>query len=260
MGPCGRTNRHAAGMVRRAVAWARRAARGRGRALPVVAAGFLGRRYRHLFCPESRAAFVARLCCSGRRGGRGWGARRHPGWREAALAFTALAAGFALMRETAWQIQAPMLQRRLGPGAISGRVVDIDLVERGWRVVIEADPLPGLDAADQPRRVRVHIPPGSDELNPGDQVSLKAVLHPVPAQILPGGRDFQRELYFARIWRGRVCVGHGPSERGTGCLRRVARGIAEIAHRDDAADRGCSPWVGRRCRLGADHRKTRHDQ
>src|SRR5579872_5765589 len=52
--------------------------------------------------------------------------RRHPGWCEAALAFTALAAGFALMCETAWERQAPMLQRHLGPISITGRVVDID--------------------------------------------------------------------------------------------------------------------------------------
>ena len=125
--------------------------------------------------------------------------RRHPAWYEVALALTALAAGFALMRETAWQREAPMLQRRLGPVALTGRVVDIDLAERGWRIVIAPDPLPGLDTGEQPRRLRLHIPQSSDELNPGDRVSLKAMLYPVPAQILPGGRDLQRELYFAGI-------------------------------------------------------------
>jgi competence protein ComEC len=128
-----------------------------------------------------------------------WALRIYPAWREVMLAFTALAAGFALMRETAWERDAPMLQRHLGPIAVTGRVVDIDLMEKGWRIIIETDPLPGLDIADQPRRLRVHIPPRSDELNPGDRVSLKAMLYPVPAQILPGGRDFQRELYFAGI-------------------------------------------------------------
>ena len=125
--------------------------------------------------------------------------RRHRVWCEAALAFTVFAAGFALMRETAWEHEAPMLQRHLGPLAVTGRLVDIDLMEKGWRIVIDADPLPGVDASDRPRRLRVHIPPSSDELNPGDRVSLKAKLYPVPAQILPGGRDFQRELYFAGI-------------------------------------------------------------
>ena len=140
--------------------------------------------------------------------------RRHRGWREAALAFTALAAGFALMRETAWEREAPMLQRHVGPIAVSGRVVDIDLIEKGWRIVIEADPLSGIDTRDQPRRLRVHIPPSSDELNPGDRVSLKAMLYPVPAQILPGGRDFQRELYFAGI--GGVGYAFGGAHRVAG--------------------------------------------
>ncbi|HEX3412921.1 MAG TPA: ComEC/Rec2 family competence protein, partial [Stellaceae bacterium] len=125
--------------------------------------------------------------------------RRHRGWREATLAFTVFAIGFEMMRETAWEHEAPMLQRHFGPVAVTGRVVDIDLMEKGWRIVIDADPLSGLAASDQPRRLRVHIPPSSDELNPGDRVSLKAMLYPVPAQILPGGRDFQRELYFAGI-------------------------------------------------------------
>jgi competence protein ComEC len=125
--------------------------------------------------------------------------RRCPGWREAALVLAVFAAGFALMRETAWEREAPMLQRHLRPVALSGRVIDMDLAERGWRIVIENDPLPGLDARDQPRRLRLHIPPSSDELSPGDRVSLKATLYPVPAQLLPGGRDFQRELYFAGI-------------------------------------------------------------
>src|SRR5207253_2521007 len=61
--------------------------------------------------------------------------RRYRVWFEAALAFTVFAAGFALMREAAWEREAPMLQRYLGPLAVTGRVVDIDLMEKGggWR-------------------------------------------------------------------------------------------------------------------------------
>jgi competence protein ComEC len=139
--------------------------------------------------------------------------RRHGGWCDAALALTAVAAGFALMRETAWEHQAPMLQRHLGPIAVTGRVVDIDQMEKGWRIIIDADPLPGLDATEQPRRLRIHIPAKSDELNPGDRVSLKAMLYPVPAQVVPGGRDFQRELYF---------VGIGGVGYTFGAARRIA--------------------------------------
>jgi competence protein ComEC len=152
--------------------------------------------------------------------------RRHPAWCEAVLAFTAFAAGFALMREAAWERDGPMLQRHVGPLTVTGRVIDIDLMEKGWRIVVDNDPLPGLDPTDQPRRVRVHIPSSSDALNPGDRVSLKAMLYPVPAQILPGGRDFQRELYFAGI--GAVGYTFGAARRiggpeGEGGWREAVR-------------------------------------
>jgi competence protein ComEC len=137
--------------------------------------------------------------------------RRHPAWCEGALALTVFAAGFALMGETAWERQAPMLQRHLGPVTLTGRVVDIDLAQNGWRIVVAPDPLAALDPAGQPRRVRLHIPRTSDELNPGDLVRLKAMLYPVPPQILPGGRDFQRELYFAGI--GAVGYTYGGARR-----------------------------------------------
>jgi competence protein ComEC len=45
-------------------------------------------------------------------------------------------------------------------------------------------------------------------------VRLKALLHPPPLQILPGGRDFQRELYFAGI--GAVGYTFGGARRITG--------------------------------------------
>src|ERR1700756_620652 len=75
--------------------------------------------------------------------------RRDRVWCEAALALAVFAAGFALMRETAWERGAPMLQRHLGPIVITGRVVDIDVMEKGWRIVIDADPLSGLDPRDR---------------------------------------------------------------------------------------------------------------
>ena len=153
--------------------------------------------------------------------GLSFGARRHRAWCEAALALTVFAAGFALMRETAWERQAPVLHRHLGPVTLTGRVVDIDLAQNGWRIVVAPDPLAGLDPAGQPHRVRLHIPRTSDELNPGDQVRLKAMLYPVPPQILPGGRDFQRELYFAGI--GAVGYTYGGARRITGPEGRFIR-------------------------------------
>ena len=139
--------------------------------------------------------------------------RRRPALRNAALAFAFCAAGLAVMQQARWERGAPMLERRIGPVMVTGRVIDVDLLDRGWRVVIAPDPVPGLAAAEQPRRLRLHIAPSSDELRPGDRLQVKAMLFPVPGQVLPGGRDMQRELYFVGI--GGVGYSYGGARRIT---------------------------------------------
>ena len=125
--------------------------------------------------------------------------RRRPPLRNAAIVLTFTAAGLAVMQQARLERGTAMLERRLGPVALSGTVVDIDALDRGWRIILAPDPLPGLAADAQPHRLRIHIAATSDKLHPGDRVSLKAKLYPVPAQVIPGGRDMQRELYFAGI-------------------------------------------------------------
>ena len=137
--------------------------------------------------------------------------RRRPVLRNAAIALAFCGAGLAVMQQPRWERGAPMLERRLGPVALTGRVIDVDLLDRGWRVIVAPDPLPGLGASEQPRRVRLHLAPSSDELRPGDRLQVKAMLFPAPGQVLPGGRDMQRELYFAGI--GGVGYSYGGARR-----------------------------------------------
>jgi competence protein ComEC len=142
-------------------------------------------------------------------GGATFALNKRPLACEAALALALFCAGFALIGETTWERQAPMLQRRLGPVSFTGRVVDIDSLDRGWRVIVAPDALPGLDPDQMPARLRVHIAASSDLLSPGDRVSMRAVLYPVPGQILPGAHDMQRDAYFERI--GGVGYTYGPA-------------------------------------------------
>src|SRR6266849_899241 len=153
--------------------------------------------------------------------------RRWPALRNAGIALAFVAAGFAVMQQARLERGTPMLERRLGPAAITGRVVDIDALDRGWRIIVVPDPLPGLAADAQPHRLRLHIAATSDALQPGDRVSLKALVYPVPAQLLPGGRDMQRELYFAGI---------GGVGYSFGAARRIA--VAE-----ESAGGGWREWL-----------------
>ena len=138
-----------------------------------------------------------------------------------------LAAGFALIQFAASRDGTPMLDRRLGSVALTGRVVDIDQLDRGWRVIVAPDPLPGLAPEEQPRQVRVRIPPTSDAVQPGDRISMRARLYPPPAQVVPGGWDLQRALYFAGI--GAVGYSFGPARR--------------VAVPDEASGGGWREWL-----------------
>jgi competence protein ComEC len=137
--------------------------------------------------------------------------RRYRAWSGSALLLAVAAAGFAWMQLRAFEVGGPMLERRLGPLVITGRVVDIDALDRGWRLILAPDPLPGLAPGDEPRLVRLHIPPSSDPLVPGARARMKAMLYPVPGQILPGGLDLQRDAYFAGI--GGVGYTYGGARR-----------------------------------------------
>ncbi|HEX3862459.1 MAG TPA: ComEC/Rec2 family competence protein [Stellaceae bacterium] len=137
--------------------------------------------------------------------------RRWPICCGIAILLASAAAGLAAVQEARWEHGTPMLERRVGSAAMTGTVLDIDTLDRGWRVVIASDSIPGVAANEQPRLIRVHIGPTSDRLEPGDRISFKGRLYPVPAQVLPGGRDMQRELYFAGI--GAVGYSFGGAHR-----------------------------------------------
>src|ERR1700722_6098568 len=135
-------------------------------------------------------------------------------WRSAALCVALAAGGFALVAAATSERAAPMLDHRIGAVGLTGRVIDIDTLDRGWRIVMAPDTVPGLDPGRQPRRLRIHVSAASDLLSPGDRVQLKASLYPVPAQAIPGGHDMQRELFFAEVGGGGYSLGGGPRPGG----------------------------------------------
>jgi competence protein ComEC len=175
--------------------------------LPVCFGGGIGS-YFALSCePPLWVGFGAALAA----GSAAFLLHKRPMLCEAALALAMFCAGFALIGETTWQRAAPSLQRRLGPVIVTGRVVDIDSMDRGWRLIVAPEALPGLEPGEQPARLRIHIAADSDLLSPGDRVAMRALLYPVPGQVVPGGHDMQREAFYARI--GGVGYSLGPAHR-----------------------------------------------
>ncbi len=126
------------------------------------------------------------------------GAWRRPGWRLAVLGALLVAAGFAVAQGRTHSVAAPVLAHALGPGRVEGRVVAVEKLPDGTRVLLDRVALQGLGPAATPARVRLRLRKGDDAAI-GSRIRLTARLSPPAAPAMPGAYDFQRHAWFARI-------------------------------------------------------------
>lgn len=137
-------------------------------------------------------------------------------WRSvsllpAAIGIFAIALGFGAAEFQTWMAAAPVLEKRLGPVTIEGRLAEIDPLPGGRRVIIEPSFIQRLAADKMPARIRIRADKGSENLLPGERVKVRATLLPPPSPALPGAYDFQRRAYFERL--GAVGYAVSPLER-----------------------------------------------
>jgi competence protein ComEC len=95
------------------------------------------------------------------------------------------------------RIDAPVLERTF-VGELAGFVEEVDPRVQGVRFLLRLSEAQGLSQQKTPYRVRL-TSRGAPALAAGDFVIVKARLLPPPHASLPGGYDFARDAYFARI-------------------------------------------------------------
>jgi len=117
----------------------------------------------------------------------------------AALAALTVALGFTAAQLRTASVAAPALHKRIGPAAVSGRIVAIERLKTGRRLVLDGLTISRLTSDQTPERIRVVDRKGTPALRPGNRVRLRAVLLPPPRPIAPGAFDFARRDYFRRI-------------------------------------------------------------
>ncbi|HMK68617.1 MAG TPA: ComEC/Rec2 family competence protein, partial [Stellaceae bacterium] len=136
-----------------------------------------------------------------------------------AIAVAAVAMGFAAAQiETLW-VAAPVLSKAIPHATVEGKVVEVEPVAAGRRILIEPHRIGRLDPAALPARIRITLRHGESAPAPGAEVSLTAALYPPPGPAMPGAYDFQRRAYFDRLGAvgyaiGRVSVLPGNGEGG----------------------------------------------
>ena len=111
----------------------------------------------------------------------------------------AIALGFAAAQFETWWVAAPVLAHRLGPVEITGRLISVDPLPEGARLVIAPDRVGDLAAGQMPARLRVRLRKGDSGMVPGDWLSVRAMLMPPPPPSTPGAYDFQRAAWFQRL-------------------------------------------------------------
>lgn len=111
----------------------------------------------------------------------------------AAMAFAGT--GFSAAQLKTNLAAAPVLERAYGPGPVIGRIVKIERLPRGPRVLLDQVELRRIPSDRTPTLVRLRLHP-KDKPVLGERIDVFAKLSPPGRPSLPGGYDFQRRSWF----------------------------------------------------------------
>ncbi len=126
--------------------------------------------------------------------------RRHVWLLPVLFGVSFVAIGFAAAQLRSWVVDAPVIERKLGPVAVEGRIVAVEIKGRGSRLTLDRLSIERLSAERTPGRIRLRgWREDAGTLRPGHRVSLLAVLHPPPGPAMPGAFDFSKQAYFLGI-------------------------------------------------------------
>lgn len=115
------------------------------------------------------------------------------------LILALMAAGFVLSRARMEAVQAPAIERRMGPVVVRALVEDAD-PGRGkqLRVMAQVLSIEGLAVGATPRRLQLMLP-GVAGLEPGAEILAKVTLVPLLTPVTPGGHDPALAQWFSRV-------------------------------------------------------------
>ena len=130
------------------------------------------------------------------------GAAAHAARKKRAVFFAfaglcAVALGFLSGQLRTWRVMTPMVER-IRIVELTGYIEEMDIRREGARFLLRVASAEGLGPRETPYRVRLTMRQAPN-VEAGDFVALKARLLPPARAVLPGGYDFSRDAFFARI-------------------------------------------------------------
>lgn len=123
------------------------------------------------------------------------------GVRFLCILLAAIGFGFSGSKLRTDMVTAPVIAREMGPLRIEGRVESVSDLTNGQRVIFAPSKIGKSNNQPLPHRLRLTLrnlktPPN---LEPGQWVSVVAILRPPPEPNIPGGYDFARTAFFSGI-------------------------------------------------------------
>jgi competence protein ComEC len=125
--------------------------------------------------------------------------RRHAAPAAFAIIAALIALGFSAACFRTALVAAPILQRDVGPVRIEGRILSIDPLPTGERLVLQDPVIRGIAPDATPARLRIKLMRDAPELQLGDRISVLGKLSPPAPPFAPDGYDFQRDAFFDGI-------------------------------------------------------------
>jgi competence protein ComEC len=163
-----------------------------------------------------------------------WRGSRYPYVRMSAGVIAIVAAGFAAAQVRTAVVETRLLERRIGPVIVTGRIERFESLSGSARIVITNVTIEKLTSAETPERVRMSLRGRQPAMQAGDIVRIRGVLMPLPAPSTPGGFDFQRQSFYQGLGAvgfayGRATVvGEATGSEGVGAaIARLRQRIGE---------------------------------
>ncbi len=167
--------------------------------------------------------------------------RRAPltGWAIGLAAAATLGFGVA-----AWHAarMPPPLDLPRGAVQLAGTVAAVELLPEGRRITVEGARLNG--EAPLPRALRIRLRANDPaRVEPGDTVTLRALLREPPPPVVPGAWDFQRAAFFSGLGGSGTAIGPVVVTPGEAALPGFAVLRSRLEERIEAAIPGAAGAV-----------------
>ncbi|MEK6746961.1 MAG: ComEC/Rec2 family competence protein [Pseudomonadota bacterium] len=103
---------------------------------------------------------------------------------------------------------APILQEEVFFRSVQGNIDDIQIREKGEKLILSNVEIDGFEESETPKRISVSLKKVEEGLNIGDKIQLNATLFPPPTPVLPKAYDFSRMFYYEQLG----AVGYSPRQ------------------------------------------------